>query len=108
MNIAVFKNNIVINTVVFDEITTAQEFLEMGAWADIGADMVIELPAGYEIGDRYIDNQWKKTPMPEPPESEPYVPAEPNIAELLKKIEEKTSDLQTAFDIIAEGVLGGD
>ena len=72
-----------------------------------------EVPQGW-LYDKETNtfNAPPEPPEPEYAEPEPFepIPVEelPNIAELLKKIEEKTSDLQTAFNIIAEGVLGGD
>ena len=71
MNIAVIKDDWVINTAVFDDLQTAQQFLEAGVWGD--ADEVVELPAGYGIGDSYIGSNWIKD-IPDDPEDEPEEP----------------------------------
>jgi len=66
MIIAVIKETAVINTAVFDDIETAQEFLHGGVFG--GADDIQELPDGFGIGDFYIGGEWEKAPNPpEPP-----------------------------------------
>lgn len=67
MNIAVLQRGLCIDAAVFDDLETAQEFLDMGVWPD--ADEVEELPDGYGIGDTY-DGEWHKQKLPEPPEPE--------------------------------------
>ena len=62
MNIAIISENTVVNTAVFDDIETAQEFLGMDVWADIKADSVVELEDGYGIGDSYDNGIWEKAP----------------------------------------------
>ena len=68
MNIAILKNNEVVNVTLFSNIETAQYFLAGGVWTDIGADSVEELPDGFGIGDSYKNGVWEKAPAPEPPE----------------------------------------
>ncbi|MDR1101687.1 MAG: hypothetical protein LBL34_04975 [Clostridiales bacterium] len=66
MNIAVIKDNICVNTLAFDDLATAQSFLENGA---IDGDSVLELPEGYGIGDMYTEGEWAKAPVDEPQET---------------------------------------
>lgn len=70
MTIAILVNQTVIDAAVFNDIETAQSFLESGVWPD--ANTVLELPDGYGIGDTY-DGEWHhQTVTPEPePEFEP-------------------------------------
>ena len=68
MTIAILSNQTVINAAVFNDLETAQSFLESGVWPE--ADTVLELPDGYGIGDIY-DGEWhdqtfKPDPLPEP------------------------------------------
>ena len=70
MNIAVLNNGLCTQIAVFDDIETAETFLNLGVWP--GATHVIEMSEGYGIGDTYIDGVWKKGEPPEPePEPEP-------------------------------------
>ena len=71
MNIAVLKEGLVINSVVFDDVEKAEEFLNLGIWPE--ADAVMELPEGFGIGDSYINDEWinQEQPEPEPGEFEP-------------------------------------
>ena len=66
MDIAILKDDLCINTAVFDDINTAYDFLHGDVWPD--ADNVEELPDGFGIGDSFIDGVWEKAPQPEPPE----------------------------------------
>lgn len=79
MNVGIIKSGTVVNAAVFDSFDDAQAFFEAGVWPD--ADMVLELPEDYGIGDTY-DGEWHHqivTPEPEP-EPEPETPAIERIA----------------------------
>lgn len=65
MNIGIIKDTICVNTAVFNDFETAQEFLINGAFPD-NPDTVVELPDGYGIDDTYIDGEWVKKLAPEP------------------------------------------
>ena len=58
MNIAIIKDNVVINAVVFDDIETARQFFDDGVFPE--ADDISELPDGYGIGDSCINGGWVK------------------------------------------------
>ena len=73
MNIAILNNGKVANTAVFDDFSTAQDFLKNKVWSD--ADAVVELEEGFGIGDSYINVQWIKQELPEQPE----LPEEPPL-----------------------------
>jgi len=59
MNIAVLKQERIIDCLVFDSLDTAQLFLQQGIFNN--ADDVKELPEGFGIGDKYINDQFKKS-----------------------------------------------
>jgi hypothetical protein len=62
MRIAIIKDTKCVNSAVFDDLETAEQFLEMGAFGE--ADEVAELPDGYAIGDTYESGEWSKKPEP--------------------------------------------
>jgi len=101
MNIAIINKTICVNTVVFDAdsgLTLAKEFLASGIWPD--ADEVAELPAGFGIGDKYIDSKWISSPRPEP-----ELPPQANLAEHdpFVKLRRDLTDLRV--DLIIAGSL---
>ena len=111
MNIAIISGGKVTDACVFDDFSTAQDFLSMGVWP--GAEMVLELPDGYGIGDSYdaATGEWTKAPEPEPeppidpPEPEPAL--EERVAALENSMDEIRGamvDANTALDIV-EGVV---
>jgi len=72
MNVAITKDGVCTNIATFDDIKTAQKFLDYGMW--FGADGVAELPDGYGIDDLFNGSVWEKAPPPEydpPPELGP-------------------------------------
>lgn len=72
MNIAIIKDMTCIDIAVFDDIETAQQFLDDGVWPE--ADSIAELPDGYGIGDSYDGYVWTEKPEPEPdpgPDTDP-------------------------------------
>jgi len=83
MIVAVIKDNVCVNTVVFEDLKTAQEFLDGGVWPE--ADSVEELPDGYGIGDKIIDGEWVKDEL-EIIEPEPEPEPEPNLEPTAKDI----------------------
>ena len=91
MDIAILASGKVTDACVFDDLATAQSFLAAGAWA--GAEMVLELPEGYGIGDSYdaASGKWTKAPAPEP--EPPVDPPEPEPA-----LEERVAALETSVD----------
>lgn len=94
MNIAIISGGKVTDACVFDELATAQDFLDMGIWP--GAETVLELPEGYGIGDSYdaASGAWAKAPAPEPP-VDPPMPPEPTPA-----LEERVAALENGMDEI--------
>lgn len=111
MNIAIISGGKVMDACVFGDLATAQEFLSMGVWP--GADMVLELPDGYGIGDSYdaATGTWTKAPAPEPePPVDPPVP-QPTIEERVTALETSVDEMRgamvdtnTALDIV-QGVV---
>ena len=94
MNIAIISSGKVTDACVFDDFSTAQDFLSMGVWP--GAEMVLELPDGYGIGDSYdaATGEWTKAPEPEPePPIDPPEP-EPTVEERLAAAEDKNRVLE--------------
>lgn len=94
MNVAIISGGKVTDACVFDELATAQDFLGMGVWP--GAEMVLELPEGYGIGDSYdaASGAWAKAPAPEPePPVDPPEP-EPTLEERLVAAEDKSRRLE--------------
>ena len=91
MDIAIIGGGKVTDACVFDDFATAQDFLGMGVWP--GAEMVLELPDGYGIGDSYdaATGEWTKAPEPEP--EPPIDPPEPTPA-----LEERVAALETSVD----------
>lgn len=77
MTIAIISNQVVVNVAVFNDLETAQSFLESGVWPE--ADAVLELPEGYGIGDTY-DGEWHNQTFKPEPEPEPETPAIDRIA----------------------------
>lgn len=83
----------------------------MSVWP--GADMVLELPDGYGIGDSYdaATGEWTKAPAPEPePPVDPPVP-QPTIEERVTALETSVDEMRgamvdtnTALDIV-QGVV---
>lgn len=51
---AFIKDDVCVNTGVFEE-TPTDRFVEL-----CGADLVIECPDGYGIGDCYVEGKWQK------------------------------------------------
>lgn len=111
MNVAIISGGKVTDACVFDDLATAQDFLDIGVW--LGAEMVLELPDGYGIGDSYdaTSGTWTKAPAPEPeppvdpPEPEPAL--EERVAALENSMDEIRGamvDANTALDIV-EGVV---
>ena len=111
MNVAIISGGKVTDACVFDDLATAQDFLGMGVWP--GAEIVLELPDGYGIGDSYdaATGEWTKAPAPEPespvdpPEPEPAL--EERVAALengMDEIRGAMVDANTALDIV-EGVV---
>jgi len=95
MNIAIIKENEVINAAVFDDIETARQFHEMGVWAESAADGVAELPDGFGIGDSYLGGEWVKKPQPEIDEpQEPETVPEPSLEEKVAQLEKEISELK--------------
>lgn len=94
MNIAIISGGKVTDACLFDDLATAQDFLGMGVWP--GAEMVLELPEGYGIGDSYdaASGAWTKAPAPEPP-VDPPMPPEPTTA-----LEERVAALENGMDEI--------
>ena len=92
MNIAIISGGKVTDACLFDDLATAQSFLTAGVWP--GAEMVLELPDGYGIGDSYDAalGTWTKAPEPEP---EPPMPPEPTTA-----LEERVAALENGMDEI--------
>lgn len=92
MNIAIISGGTVINTAVFEDLKTAEEFLTMRVWP--GAEAVVELPDGYGIGDSYDGSAWTKAPAPEPepePEPEPTATLEERVTAIEDAIEKGLS-----------------
>lgn len=58
MTIAVIKDTVCSDVCEFADLDTAKAFLNAGAWQ--GATAVIELTAGFGIGDTYTDGVWTK------------------------------------------------
>ena len=88
MNIAIIKDGTCINIAVFDNLDTAHQFLTASVYQ---ADSVLELPAGYGIGDSYDGTTWTKAPEPVEPEPEPE-PVEPEVT-----LEERVAAIETAI-----------
>lgn len=86
MNIAIISGGKVINTAVFEDLKTAEEFLAMRVWPE--AEAVIELPDGYGIGDMYDGATWTKAPEPEPEEPEPGPESGATLEERVTAIED--------------------
>ena len=93
MNIAIISGGKVTDACLFDDLATAQDFLGMGVWP--GAEIVLELPDGYGIGDSYdaAKGEWTKAPEPEP--EPPIDPPEPTPA-----LEERVAALENGMDEI--------
>lgn len=100
MNVAIITDGVVENSCVFDDILTAQEFLTANVWP--GAEVVIELPEGYGIGDSYDEQtgEWTKAPAPEEPE-EP----EPTLEERLEATEEENRQLKAQVKAQSQSLL---
>jgi hypothetical protein len=67
MNIGIIKSTVCVNSTIFDDLETAEEFLSTNVWP--GADAVAELPDGYGIGDICTNGVWSK-PEDLPPDVE--------------------------------------
>ena len=96
MNIAIISGGKVTDACLFDDLVTAQDFLDMGVWP--GAEMVLELPEDYGIGDSYdaASGTWTKAPAPEPePPVDPPEPPEPT-----PELEERVAALENGMDEI--------
>jgi len=78
MNIGIIKQTLCVDAAVFEDISTAQAFLERGVW---DADEVHELPPGFGIGDSYTGGEWVKAPVPEPPDPPEPEPQETKYTE---------------------------
>jgi len=66
MNIAIIKDNIVINKVIFDNLETAEEEIRKVDFPGVEDYYAVEIPGDINIftGDSYIDGEWIKFPNP--------------------------------------------
>lgn len=105
MNVGVISIQTVIDAAVFDDIETAQFFLASGLWPD--ADMVIALPDGFGIGDRYDSQtgEWTKAPAPEEPEEPEPPEPEPTLEERLEATEEENRQLKAQVKAQSQSLL---
>ena len=100
MDIAIIKDKLVIDAAVFDDIDTAQEFLELDVWP--GAEAVVELHNGYAIGDGYdiTTGEWTHiaTYVPEPEEPDEPVEPKPTTEERLTALESDVAAITSAVE----------
>lgn len=105
MNVAIITDGVVENSCVFDDILTAQEFLTANVWP--GAEVVIELPESYGIGDSYNaqTGEWTKAPAPEEPEEPEPPEPEPTLEERLEATEEENRQLKAQVKAQSQSLL---
>ena len=58
MNIAILADSLCVDVAVFDDETTAEDFLKEGVWSN--ATGICQLPDGFGIGDNCVGGTWEK------------------------------------------------